>query len=341
MKTSKLFFWAVFFTFFLATGCKNNNTDNQQNVAAEHTDSTLPRGIEALSKKIAANPNDPNAYLLRGKAYYELQGYDEAIADLKKAISLDSSKAEYFHYLSDVYLDYYKSREALNTLYRAEKLFPKNIPTLLKLAETQLILKNPEASLQTLGKIAKIDPTNADMFYLTGLDLLEQGKTDLAISAFQSATENNSDFIEAWIQLGELWMKKNDPVALKYFDNALRVDSNSILALHNKATYYTKNNELHKAIDIYKKIAVKNPQYEDAFFNAGLLYMDLDSMNQAFTNLNIAVNLNPTNPKAYYYRGLTSQFKGDIANAKKDFENALKLQPDMEKAKEALQKIIK
>jgi len=45
--------------------------------------------------------------------------------------------------------------------------------------------------------------------------------------------------------------------------------------------------------------------------------------------------------RAYYMRGLTYEAIGDSANAKKDYNRTLSLNPDFEKAKSGLSRITK
>jgi tetratricopeptide (TPR) repeat protein len=48
----------------------------------------------------------------------------------------------------------------------------------------------------------------------------DQGKTEQAIAAFQSAVERNPDMVEAWVILGDLMDRTHNPLAIQYFDNA-------------------------------------------------------------------------------------------------------------------------
>jgi len=319
-----------------AAGCRQDKGKEGENAP----ESAVDPGISQLTELIEKTPGDPELYFQRAQAYYGLEGYDEAIQDLQKALSYDSVNINYLHLLADVYMDYYMSFKALMVMQKAASLYPTRIPTLLKLSEFQLILKQPEEALQTLAGIRAIDPQNAEMFYMAGLVFEDQDKTDLAIENFQSAVEIEPELIEAWIELGKLWASKKKPIALQFFDNALRVDSTNITALHEKA-YYLSNtlNDLEGALAVYKKIIIAHPQYPDAYFNAGLLYLDMDSLDRAMDQFDLNIQVEPTFYQAYYYRGYCKEAKGDPAGAKKDYEHALQLAPDYEKAREALDKL--
>ncbi|MBK8489852.1 MAG: tetratricopeptide repeat protein [Saprospirales bacterium] len=335
MKTTHIFLLLAGFTLLSACGQDNGNGEENTPAAGAPDPS-----ISQLNLLLEKTPNDPELYYQRAKIYYDLDGYDEAIQDVQKALSFDSVNVNYLHLLADVYLDYYQSFRALKTMEKAAGLHPQHIPTLLKLSEFQLILKQPEQALKTLEKIRAIDPQNAEMFYMGGLVFEDQGETDKAIGSFQSAVEIDPELIEGWINLGKLWASKKEPIAIQFFDNALRVDSTNVVALHEKA-YYLSNtlNDLEGALALYKKIIVSHPQYAEAYFNAGLLYLDMDSIDRATQQFDLNIKVDPTFPQAYYYRGLCAEMKGDAESAVKDYEAALNLAPDYDKAREALDKL--
>jgi tetratricopeptide (TPR) repeat protein len=337
MRTYSLVFLLASFTLF-AFSCKRDKDNTAQGEPVGHIDPSIAQ----LSELIEKTPNDATLYYQRAEIYYGLEGFDEAIQDLEKAISIDSLNADYLHLLADVYLDYYQSFKALKTMEKAASLHPGRIPTLLKLSEFQLILKQGEQALATLERIRKIDPQNAEMLYMAGLVFEDQGEIDKAIASFQSAVDMEPELIEGWISLGKLWgqKEKGRALALQFFDNALRVDSNSINALHEKA-YFLSNtlNDLNGALAIYQKMIAIDSQYPEAYYNAGLIYLDMDSIKRAVEQFNLNIQIDPTYYPAFYYRGVCSEMLGDKEAARRDYEQAVALAPDFERAQEALNKL--
>lgn len=335
LKTKPLFLFALLPAFFLFSCIEDTAETEAQAVDIQTTGNP---DIDALTQKIAETPDDHALYAARSAFWWQSEGYDEAIADLEKAISLDSMNVKYYHVLSDYYLDYYKSRRALETLEKATHLYPDGIPTWLKFAEFQYILKQYENALFSLEHIRTLDPQNAEMFFMFGLVFKDMGKIDQALNAFQSAVEQEPDLIDAWINLGQLFAQKENKIALKYFDNALTVNPDNINALKAKA-YYLANSldDLEGAIELYKKVNVVAPQYEEGYYDLGLLYLDMDSVDRAWQSFDLAVKNSPTYIRAYYYRALASEKKGDINAAIADMKQILNIDPDFEAAKEALE----
>lgn len=324
----------------LSIGCGEESKPENPN--AETAPSSAMQDILEMDQLIAKEPQNPALYATRASLYQEKGAYDEAIADLEKALEYDTANVEYLHELANWYLDYFRSRKAVQTMRRAAQIHPTRIPTLLKLAEFELIVKQYDEALATLERIRKIDPQNAEMFFMAGLIMLEQDKPDPAINNFQSAVEQDPDLIDAWLELGKIFAQRGNRIALLYFDNALRVDSTNVTAMHEKA-YYLSNSldDLEGALQLYRTIVVNNPLYADGYFNAGLLYLDMDSISQAHKQFDMALNASPTLIKAYYYRGVASQLMGKFNAARADYEQALRMAPDFEAAQEALQNLPK
>ncbi len=295
--------------------------------------------IDGLTEAIKSSPDDPMLYFKRSEIFYERQAYDQAIADLALVLKLDSTNLKAHHLLADVYMDSYQSARALHTMQRAALLYPDSINTKLKLSEFELILKQYDAALHTVADIMKIRPGHPEGLFMLGLIYRDQGKTDLAIGAFQSAVERNPDMSEAWVILGDLMDRTHNPLASQYFDNAVSVAPDNVAAWHAKAYYLQNNNKIDEALVIYKHIHSLDAQYPEAYLNAGILLMYKDSLDAALKEINILGEIDPANPAAWFYKGKIYHLKGQKDEAKAAYEQALRLDPDYGQAKDGLEEV--
>ncbi len=313
---------------FIFVGCGSDKT-------GQTAKSEIPT-IAKLDEIISGAPDDHSAYYDRAKVYYENEGYQEAIDDLNKAISLDSSIIEYHHLLADSYLDYFQSKNAIETLEKATQLFPDHIHTQLKLSEFYLILKQYEPSIQTAGNILLRDGQNGEAYFMMGLNFRAMKDSVKAISSLQAAVEHDPEIMDAWLLLGEMHEVKNDPLALDFYNGALTVNPNDVNALHAKAFYLQNHDGIEEALTIYKKIMMLDRNNMNAPLNTGILYLEKDSPELAYEHFNILCENVPENPLGYFYRGLSQEALGKIEAAKADYETALRFNPDYEKARNAL-----
>mgnify|MGYP003669796231 CR=1 FL=1 len=292
--------------------------------------------VDQLTQQISDAPDNPEILYQRATVLYEKGEYEAAIRDLEKAMSIDSLKPKYYHLLSDNYMDYFKSRKALDVMEKASRLFNERIPTLLKLSETQMLLSQHENSVFTVNEILRLDPQNNEAYFMLGMNFRAMGQLDKAINSFQTAVENDPEMVDAWLILGELHEKNGTGDPMKYYENALTVSPDNPQVMHSMAFHLQNNGDIPGAIKIYKEISSKNRQYTDAYLNAGILYIEQDSLEQAFEQMNILAGVQPENPFAYYYRGVIHKAYGNYESAEIDLQNAVNLQPLFTQAKEEL-----
>jgi tetratricopeptide (TPR) repeat protein len=325
------------FCLCLLSAC--NNEPKQQ---APQFGKTGNPQIDGLTAQIFKTPNNAQLYFQRAKLFYQngaQGGYDYAIEDMKFALSLDSTNVPFHHFLSDIYLDYAQSRLAVTTMERASALAPNDIPTQLKLCQVYFITKQYGGVKATIDKILKQDPQNSEGYFMLGMYLKEQNDIDKATIAFQKAVDLDSDNKDAFIELGKIYTNKGNPLALKYFDNALIIDSLDFNVLMAKAYYFQTKNQKNEAIGVYKKIINYDPRYENALFNLGLLYFDMDSIDKAQAHFNMVIGEAPTFYKAYYYRGLIAEKQGDKSAALKDFKQCLEFNSTYDKAIDGVKRL--
>lgn len=315
------------FPILVAMAC-NSGSSEQKKAAGDSSD--------ILSKEISENGGTAELYFQRAELSYKKGAYDEAIADLEKSISMDSLNPAAYHLLSDTYMDYYRSKDALMTMIRASERFPERIPTLLKLSETQLILKLNESSLLTVAQIFTLDPEHPEGHFMKGMNFRALGETDKAINAFQKVTELDPEMVDAWLIAGDLLDSKGLDIALDYYNAAINVEPENVGAWHSKAFYLQNKGKDNEAIEIYKKINVIDKNYTDAYLNTGILYITMDSLDQAMEQFNIMASIKPQNHLPYYYKGLIYEEQGDIGAARTELQNCLNLKSDFVKAKQAM-----
>jgi tetratricopeptide (TPR) repeat protein len=335
-----IIFCTLSISFILLNACKN---DPKPQTTANPTEQLDPE-LAALNSLLEKQPENDSLLYQRGAVYFNLEGYDEALKDLGNAIRLDSLQPPYYHLMAEVFLEYGRpndSRRALEVLQTAARLFPDDISTLLKLSKYQLIVQQHNEALTTLDGVLRREPQNAEAYFMAGRVALDMKDTVHAINMLKKSAQFNSDNALAWRFLGRIYSEKNNPLAIQYFDNALRVDSTDLATREFKAMFYKRRGEFDQAFAVYRDIIVRNPDYSNAYFDVGMIYLELDSMQKAYDHFNISIKTDPLFVMAYYYRGLTAELMGNREAALADYRQANKMSPDYPEAKEALQRLEK
>jgi tetratricopeptide (TPR) repeat protein len=330
--TSK-FVYSFFFIVFwgcITTGCKHASNTTESSTSGDPE-------IDKISSEILKTPDSALLYFDRAQKYYDKSAYGNAILDLQKAISLDSLNPEFYHLLSDTYLDYANSNGAISTMNKVLAIYPERIPSLLKLAELKHIIQDYDGSVMTLNEVVRLDPQNGEAYFMLGMNFRSLNDKDRAINAFQTAVEMDSGLTDAWIILGEMYEDKKDPRAIKYFESAILSNPASMQAKHAKAYYLQNHGDIPGAQKIYRDIIMTDKLYADAYLNSGLLYLETDSLDRAYEQFDLMTAMLPTNYMGYFMRGIVNEKKGKKQAALSDYESAQNLNKDDEKVKKAIE----
>lgn len=295
--------------------------------------------IDQLTEAININPNDPVLYYQRAQLFFDKEIYDYAIADLQFAIKIDSLNPDYRHLISDAYLNYGHAQEAEAALDETLRLYPERIPTLLKLAELKYIMEQYDGSIWTINEIVKLDPQNAEAYFMLGVNFLAINDKPRAINSFQTAVELDSKLTDAWIYLGELYEEKKDSKALQYYESAILSNPESMQARHAKAFYLQNHNDIQGAIEIYRAIITEDKSYTDAYLNSGILYLELDSLDRAYEQFNLLTGIAPTNHLGFYYRGVVNEKRGNKESALKDYMSSYNLNNKDEQVEKSINRL--
>ena len=297
--------------------------------------------VDKITVQLQAEPTNDSLWAMRGKALYKEELFDESIRDFKKAISLDSSQWSYFHALADAQMDFNQSKEAMATLDILLRREPKRLQSLLKLSELQLIIKQYAQAETSVNKVMELSKGNAEGHFMMGRIKKEMSDTLAAINEFQSAVEADANHQDAYLQLGILMSQKRNPIALKYLDNALRIDSINTETLYAKAMYYQnlKQPDYNTAMKLYRKIIGIDVHYTDAFFNMGVLLLEQKNPVEAEKNFELSTKADATCAKCYYMRGLMAEMRKDNKAAKSFYEESYRIDPENTGAKQAADKL--
>ncbi len=319
-------------------GNSNKKKDNVNNIIS---DSISPE-ITALNTKIKADPNNADLYNERAKLLIEKQKLDEAFADIRTALNIDSTKAPYFLTLSDVYFALGKVKNCKQAIEKSLTLYPDYADAELKFAELNLYFKDYKKTFDYIDKALKVDKVNAKAYFMKGMTYKETGDTSKAVSCFQTAIDQDPEYYHAYIQLGILFSIKGNPLAIDYFNNALKQNPKSIEAKYGLGMFYQENDEYDKAIIEYDSILSIDPKYKNAHYNIGYIYLVyLKKYPKAVKHFTDAIECDPKYAEAFYNRGYSYELLGDIKNAKADYNKALELKPNYEKPIDGLNRLDK
>lgn len=322
---------AIFILVF--TACKNGNVKQETNAIL------LDPQVKAITDKIAADPDKASLYYERGQKLRLMKEDSLAIADFKKAISIDSSQSKYFSAIGDVLFEHKDITGSVEWIEKALKRNPEDVKAQLKMAKLFVYIREYPKAFQAINTVLKQDVYNAECYFLKGMIYKDMKDTSKAISSFQTAVQVKPDYKDAFIQLGQIHSSKRDPLALQYYDNAFRTDTTDVFPLFAKGVYYQDQNNYEAAKAEYRNTILHNRLYLDAYFNMGYIYMQQDSLDKALRQYNLLTQIDQTNPEVYFNRGLCYEKMGKKNEAIEDYKQALVFDDQFEEPKAALKRL--
>lgn len=319
--------------FFVACNSGGKNSMDENNPAFSHP------AIAGITGQIKKDPSNAALYYKRGTLLNNMQEDSLALNDFNKAISLDSSKAEYYSAIGDILFEHKDLSGSVKWLGKALKLNPNDPAAHLKMAKMFVYTKEYTSAFNEINTVLRQDVYNPEGYFLKGMIYKDLKDTSKAISSFQTAESVDPRYIDAMIQLGLLYSAKHDPLALKYFDKAFAIDTTDVFPIYAKGVYYQDSKDYEAAKAQYKEAILHDKNYVNAYFNMGYILMQQDSLDKAYRHYDLLTQIDPASAEAYYNRGLCNELMGKKEQAIMDFKQAIVFDSEYEEPREGLKRL--
>jgi type IV pilus assembly protein PilF len=190
------------------------------------------------------------------------------------------------------------------------------------------------SALKDLLEAKKYSPDDYRVHYYLGIAYLGKGMRENAVKEFEEAISLKEDYSEAHNYLGtiymdmELWDKAivefDKALANSIYDTPVMPLYNSGWAYYNKKDYSTALAKYRQALSVGSTTLLR-PQIEK---NIGLIYYDQAKAVDAIQYFQKSVELDSSLYDAHFYLAECYLKIRDIDNAKKSFQNVVKLSPN-------------
>ena len=316
----------------LLASCGDNNDTGNNPVFNEPA-------LQDVTKAINKSPDNARLYFDRASLLDRMNEDSLALIDYKKAISLDSGKAEYYSAIGDMLFEHKDLEGSIPWLERAMHLNPDDKRAHLKLAKLFLYVEEYNKALSEINIVLRQDVYNPEGYYLKGMIYKSLNDTTRALSSFLTALQVEPEYRDAMIQLGIVYGMQQDPIALKYYENAYNIDSTDVFPLYAKGVFYQDKGDFEMAKQQYIATIFKDRNYPNTYYNLGYIYMQQDSLDKAFRQYDILTKLNPSDAEAYFNRGLCYELMGKKEEAIIDYKQALVFDESYNDPKEGLKRL--
>jgi tetratricopeptide (TPR) repeat protein len=261
-------------------------------VLAEIRLGTEERMLELTTRALDASPDIPDLYRLRGDRFLAKKDYRSAYSDYSKLMSLRPSSIKPLQGMA-------KILEATNRIKPAINMYDK-------------VLAIDSTDLEALTRLGEIyfGQQNFPMA-TTYYDLyLDQVKDQATIRHHRATCR----YI-----LGDIEGASEDLRQLSSFYGVNNLESQNL-----RGVILTEQDSLESALSVFNAIFFKNPNFQNAYFNRGRVYLKMGAWAKAVADFDKIIASDPENAYAYYERSV-AKAKLKIESACADLDKAIAL----------------
>jgi len=299
--------------------------------------------LEEISKPLLAK--DPNSYLgLRVKGYLAVAANNnpDALAAFEKAHKIKPFSKE-------VILPYLESLSIAGRFPEAEKLALEmiereksftNIYDWLYMRYTGL--NNPDKAESAWKK--KVENNPKQPFFIVQLagHYFLLNRKDEMVKTLKLILDNPKDFPLGHAQVGDFYMRTRDiDSAVKLYEEGLSKAASAQRAIYQKRLFETLvlRNRKQEALDLVSQVLKDNPKDNEAIAMRASLWLQdgsKEKVQSAISELNSVIVRSPENVVLRYNLGRAYLTKGDVDQARIQFQEAIKYKTDFTPARVGL-----
>lgn len=169
--------------------------------------------------------------------------------------------------------------------------------------------------------------------YIKGVNYILSDATDLAIEEFIKAVQINSDTVETYLALGNLFRSKGEVSrAIRIHQGVIvrpNIDSRLVIqAMYDLGLDYKKAGFFKRAISSFEDVIRKDPQNQEAYHQLKELYEEISEWEKAYEMQQRISQVRGTDDRNILAHFLTEDGKvllekGDLKGARKAFKKAI------------------
>jgi tetratricopeptide (TPR) repeat protein len=283
-----------------------------------------------LSMVAQQPPDSQNAKAIfeHGQQALSLRQYSTAERDFNRVLRLGVRSAPAYANLGVVYLRTNRVDAAISVLLRAERLAPKTTGIRLNLGLAYFKKREFEKAIPYFEYVISTDPGNVQAHYLTGVCDFMTDDFASAVAAFAPILDSQREDLEYLYMLGISYgMLKRADDARGVFARLVKAggDTPHLHLLLGKGYLALGQND---QAEVELQQAASGDTVPFAHYYLGVLYRKSDRVDQAVTQFEKEIEVDPSNSWAYKDLADIKLDRGDAAGTIRLLEKGIARNPD-------------
>ncbi|HQY88211.1 MAG TPA: tetratricopeptide repeat protein [Tepidisphaeraceae bacterium] len=164
--------------------------------------------------------------------------------------------------------------------------------------------------------------------YVSGMQSLDSGNEERAVSELETAVQKNPNLIMARMKLGDIYKEKQDyDRALPHYETVSKLDPYTGSNFYNLGFSRQMLEQFREATKDYIRAIELLPEDAPSNMNLGLAYYSLGEMDQAAFYLERASRIDPKNAKVWANIGVVHDARKNATFAEASYKKAIELDP--------------
>jgi tetratricopeptide (TPR) repeat protein len=283
---------------------------------------------EAIPHFERVKPPTASARFSLVRAYFDANRTADALR-VANELSEQSKNDVQVHFSLGVLLASKKQYKAAELeLQKADALQPETFEILFNLGQAMLRNGDYAKAEVTLNRALKLKPESPEVMYLLAQAYTNQSRPldalDLLMRAHKIAPENTDViFLMAQVSMSQNYYED----AIPLLESGLQIAPKRADLLAALGESYFMAGKVEKAIEVFKKLLeIDNSSRSYAF--VGLSYRNLGRFDEAKKYFEEGLKLDPHNSSCLFSLGFIAERQGDAARAEILFQETLKSNPD-------------
>lgn len=269
---------------------------------------------------------DAEQHIERAHEFYEMGRWDDAEAELRRALSLNPYRSEWHFNLGLTLEAAGRFDDAAVAFRDAHELEPEDAPSAMLVGVNHLRCGEVDKSLPWLEKAHRLDPKDASSLVYRIEAYARLGDHDQAEVMFYLAQEIEPKNALAYAMLADSLMARGlHDKAVWCLREASQLDAN-LPQIHSRlAEAYAATGRLERARQLYLRELRHNPGDVDTLLDLGCLLAEMNRAPEANEKFRRVLELEPDNAPAHYYLGTLAERQGFIDEALSEFDVVMRL----------------
>ena len=186
-----------------------------------------------------------------------------------------------------------------------------------------------QKALTRLGVEQEIKEAAASTAYDIGYEFQEEKKYSESLKYYNLAIELNPEYVVAYNNRGHVYVYRNQyEEALSDYNQAIVLDPKFAYAYGGRGVVYVYRKRYEDALSEFNRAIQLDSNYVKAYNNRGYVYVYRKRYEEALSDFNRAIQLDPNYSNSYSNRGVVYAGLKQYEEALSDYDKAIQLDPN-------------